>query len=142
MGFPPGIVHHGSGREDIPIEKRKRWILAFGAAALATLGKVREGSPAGTYLVPPPHATRCAVVESGSVDGFVTNRASVPARVFGEVRFLFIANGAASRPDLLVQSDVEIPAGETVRVARARLNAPLRAGEACRLDVEPSLRKE
>jgi hypothetical protein len=128
--------------EGIPIEKRKRWILALGAVALATLGKVRDGSPAGSYLLPPLYATRCAVVESGSVDGFVTNRASVPARVFGEVRFLFVADGAASRPDLLVQTDAEVPAGETMRIARARLSAPLREGEDCRLDVEPSLRKE
>ena len=76
------------------------------------------------------------------MDGFVSNQGSDPQRLRGEVRFVFTSGGAPSRPDQLVQSDVELPPGKPVRVGRARLSAPLRPGEECRLDVETAIRPE
>jgi hypothetical protein len=143
MGIPPDIGHPEDEQEDAPIEKKKRWILALGAMALATLGKVGDVSPSGALKAPLSYVTRCAAVEIGSVDGFVSNQSLDSYQLRGEVRFVFTSGGASSRPDLLVQSNVQLPSGKSVRVARARLEIPLREGEACRLDVEPeAVRRE
>lgn len=142
MGSRLAIGHAGSKEKGGRIEKKKLFILALGAAALATLGKAGGVSLMTAAPAPPNVVTRCAVVETGSVDGFVSNQGSDPQRLRGEVRFVFTSDGSSSRPDQLVQSDVELPPGKPVRVARARLNAPLRPGEECRLDVEASLRPE
>lgn len=90
-------------------------------------------------LAPSSLVTRCAQVESGSVDGFVSNQGADAARLRGEVRFVF----TSGRPPQMVQADVELPPGKPVRVARARLDSPLKAGEECRLELDPAaLRKE
>jgi hypothetical protein len=137
-----GIGHPADEQEDTLIEHKKRWILLLGVAALAIIGKDRGLPASGAPVAPLSYLTRCAVIESNSIDGFVSNQSPDSYRVRGEVRITFVAGGGASRPEMLVQSDVQVPAGETVRVARARLDPPLRAGETCRLDVEAALRRE
>ena len=143
MAAGPPIGHH-ERIGGTAIEKKKLWILALGAASLTvlasldTLGTAGAVSPA-PVAAPPNYVTRCAQVETGSVDGFVSNQGSQSSHLRGEVRFLFSSGGAPSRPDQLVQSDVELPPGKPVRVARARLDPPLRDGEQCRLDVQSSV---
>jgi hypothetical protein len=133
-------LRHPQRKEANPIETKMLSILALGAAALATL--VRAGAVSTPPSAPSDYVTRCASVETGSVDGFVSNQGWGPARLRGEVRFVFTSKGTPSRPEQLVQADAELPPGQPVRVARVRLEPPLRAGEECRLDVERSLRKE
>jgi hypothetical protein len=126
----------------------KHAILALGAASLALLSSpaalVKAGSVLPAPVAPsPPTVTRCAQVETGSVDGFVSNQGAQPYRLRGEVRFVFTSGAAASRPPRMVQGDVELPPGKPVRVARARLDFPLKPGEECRLEIDPAaLRKD
>lgn len=116
--------------------------MLLGVAALAIIGKDRGLPASGASVAPLNYLTRCAVVESNSIDGFVSNQSPDSYRALGEVRFVFTAGGGEPRSEILVQSNVQVPAGATARVARARLDHPLGAGETCRLDVEGALRKE
>ncbi|HXS99857.1 MAG TPA: hypothetical protein VN915_04235 [Elusimicrobiota bacterium] len=83
--------------------------------------------------------TRCAAVETSSVQGFASNQGPRPLRLRGEIRFRFTSAGAPSRPDQLVQADVELPSGKAVQVARLEIAPPLREGEQCGIDVSGAL---
>jgi len=138
MGGASGIGHH-EATGGASIDKKQVLILALGAASLAILVKVGDGEtasavPAATVV------TRCAVVETSSVDGFASNQSSEPLKLFGELRFRFTIGGAPSRPDRLVQADADLPLGKPVQVARVRLDPPLREGEQCVLDLENAVR--
>jgi hypothetical protein len=136
--LPP--AGHPQLYEEAPIDTKITPILILGAAALATLAK--GGAVSSPAPAPPGYVTRCASIETGSVDGFVSNQGWQPVRLRGEVRFLFTSKGAPSRPEQLAQADADLPPGQAVRVARVRLEPRLRDGEECRLDVERSLRKD
>lgn len=87
------------------------------------------------------YVTACAAAEPNEVDGFVTNQSADPYVVNGEVRFTFQIGGTMSRPDILVFVDGGVPAGQTTRIARARVAFDLRGGESCSFDVASSIRK-
>jgi hypothetical protein len=134
--------HPGIEDKDMsPIESKQKWILALGVASLATLGRLRGLPASGASNSPLSFESRCAVVETGSIDGFVTNLSRENYRAFGEVRFVF-ATAQPPRAEILVQANVQLPAGGTVRVARAKLEPPLRPGETCRLEADAAVHRE
>ncbi|MFI5360928.1 MAG: hypothetical protein ACHQ49_03065 [Elusimicrobiota bacterium] len=123
--------------------RRRLWILglSLSAASLAALVKVR-GFPSALNARAPSYDTSCAIADAAAaVDGYVSNTSPDSYRVAGEVRFSFPVVNATPRPDILVQADGPIPAGQTARIARARLAFPLRPGESCAFDVKNALRK-
>lgn len=120
-------------------------------ASLALAAALCAATPAVRGAVGPPPAPRapedlkyvtaCAAAEPTSVDGFVTNQSLDQYTVNGEVRFTFSIGGTMSRPDILVFVDGGVRPAETARVARARINMELKAGESCTFDVASAIRK-
>lgn len=93
-------------------------------------------------VTPPPPAgpggpvelrydAHCLAAEQGWVEGVVTNSTGETGVATGQAKFLFYLAGSISRPELDVFVDAIIPAGQTTRVARARIVSELRPGEAC-----------
>lgn len=124
------------------MDKKRWWI--WGAVlcvvALALLVAVRGLSsptdPSKLY-----YQATCAVIESSSVDGYVSNLSQDVYQVYGNARFTFTSTYSMAHPDILVQVNGIIPAGQTVRVARARLAFQLRPGESCAFDIKNGIRK-
>jgi hypothetical protein len=118
----------------------QRWWVAGAAILVLSFAVVLKAR--GIMPVGPPetrYQTHCAVVESRSVDGYVTNLTREPMKLRGEVRFNFIAAGTMTRPQILVQAERTISGGETARVARAEIIFPLNSGETCYFDASAAL---
>ena len=116
---------------------------AVGFAACTGLSSAR-GIPSAP--VPPVeelhyHAS-CSVIDSDSLDGYVSNLSTDTYLVQGEVRFKFVSANSMSRPEIVVQTDSVIPAGKTVLISHARLMLLLLPGETCRFYVKDVIRKQ
>ena len=125
------------------MERRMLWVLA------ATLGVAVLGTFLGargflTAQVPPPllrYHTSCALHESRSVEGYVTNLSGDMYQISGKVRFNFYSANTMSHPELLLEANAFIPAGATVRVVQAQVFFQLTPGETCAFDVSAAIGK-
>jgi hypothetical protein len=88
------------------------------------------------------YATSCAIVDAGSVDGYVTNTGQGEADlVLGEVQFIFSSENSMSRPAIVFSANTIVPAGQTVRVAHVKLAFEPLPGETCQFEVKDAIRK-
>lgn len=112
---------------------QKAWLFAAAAAALGF---------AATDAPPPlRYATRCEVIDSSAVDGYVVNESPDDYQVAGQVSFVFSSPNSISRPAISSLANSQVPPGQTVRVAHVKLAFQPLPGEACRFDVRDAIRK-
>jgi hypothetical protein len=118
------------------MKSHKRWIWAavFGAAVFVAILKVR-----GTSNL--RYQTRCELLASQFVGGYVSNQSQDAYQVNGQVQFVFSSAGSVSHPQLAVAADGLVPPGGSVRVAYAHMAFQLSPGETCGFDVESAIRK-
>jgi hypothetical protein len=91
--------------------------------------------------VPLSYSTSCAVLDSGSADGYVTNLSEDTYQISGEVRLIFTRPGSMSRPAVTATADSLIPPGQTARVASVRLAFSPDPAGSCRFDVAGAIRR-
>jgi hypothetical protein len=117
---------------------RKTWFFAaaIGAGFLSSPTRAAEAPGALSY------ATSCAIVDAGTVDGYVTNKGQGEAYlVLGEVQFIFTSEDSMSRPAIVFTANSVVPAGQNVRVAHVKLAFEPLPGETCRFEVKDAIRK-
>ncbi len=115
-------------------------LFTYVALLTAALASSARAQPAPILPTGARYATRCALVDSSRVEGFVINLGPVPIQLSGAVRFVFSATSPIAHPTIQTQSGALIAPGTTVSVARAQLISEPLPGDTCRLDVHAAIR--
>ena len=123
------------------LKKTRFFAAVLGAVCFASLKMAGGIPPAADSPGALRYETSCAVIDSNSVDGYVTNQSPDVYQVTGQVRFVFSAANSMSRPAIVYAANSMVQAGQSVRVARVKLAFQPLPGETCRFEVKDAIRK-
>lgn len=129
--FCPSKASRRSRRYTATMTIDRRILVALLISGVAVVAPAQPDSP---------YTTGCVAVDANIVEGFVTNSVPTPLHLDGTAQFHFLRLDGTSRPSVSVPVNIVIPSGQAARVARARIEDPLIAGETCRLDVSAAAR--
>ena len=115
---------------------------ALGAVSIASLRMAGGVPPTADPPASLSYATSCAVIDSSSADGFVTNQSRDTYQIIGPARFVFSAADSMSRPVIVYTANSIVGPGETVRVASVKLAFQPLPAETCRFEVKDSVRRQ